>query len=143
IGVTGLAISPSTLAPGATGTATHVYTVTQADIDAGGVTNTATATGQDPDGNEVSDDSGTANDNDDPTETAISQNAKISFVKSGEYNAASGTITYTFTVTNTGNVTVSGIEIDDEQIGVTGLAISPSTLAPGATGTATHVYTVT
>jgi hypothetical protein len=39
------------------------YTITQADIDAGKVVNTALATAKDPKGNDVTDVSGTAVDN--------------------------------------------------------------------------------
>ncbi|MBK9225164.1 MAG: hypothetical protein IPO23_12125 [Flavobacterium sp.] len=37
-------------------------------------------------------------------------------------------IVYNFTVTNTGNVTVSNLTIDDAVIGVTGLVVTPSIL---------------
>jgi uncharacterized repeat protein (TIGR01451 family) len=165
IGVSGLAITPSTLAPGQTGTATATYMIAQADLDNGSITNTATATGTDPNGEPVSDDSDTGTDPDgnpiddpetvdsdgdgdptnDPTVTDLDQNPAISLVKSaavGGTGAVGDQITYTFTVTNTGNVTVSAIEIDDATIGVSGLAITPSTLAPGQTGTATATYMI-
>jgi hypothetical protein len=45
------------------------YTITQADIDAGKVVNTALATAKDPKGNDVTDVSGTAVDNNTPTTT--------------------------------------------------------------------------
>ena len=46
----------ATLAPGGVETYTRTYTVTQTDVDAGQVVNTATATGKDPDGNDVTGD---------------------------------------------------------------------------------------
>ncbi|MFO7779052.1 MAG: hypothetical protein R6V28_11920, partial [Nitriliruptoraceae bacterium] len=125
IDVTGLPISPSTLAPGQSGTATAVYNVTQADVDAGGVINQALATGQGPEGGDVTDDSGTDVDNDDQTFTELTSNPAIAMVKSETFNAEAGTVTYTFKVTNTGNATVRNIAIDDERIGVSELAIAP------------------
>ena len=53
------------------------------------------------------------------------------------------TVDYSFEVTNTGNTTLSNVSIDDATIGVTGLVVSPSMLAPGAVGTATASYTLT
>jgi gliding motility-associated-like protein len=63
-------------------------------------------------------------------------------VKRGEYNPASGTIHYTFEVTNTGKMTLWDIQIDDEKIGITGLEVVPDTLLPGASGTATATYKI-
>uniref|UniRef100_UPI0004932145 DUF7507 domain-containing protein n=1 Tax=Pedobacter sp. R20-19 TaxID=1270196 RepID=UPI0004932145 len=52
------------------------------------------------------------------------------------------TINYTFKVENTGNVTVSDLNITDTKVTVTG---GPITLAPGATDNATFTaaYTIT
>ena len=55
---------------------------------------------------------------------------------------AGQTIIYTFSVENTGNVSVSSITVDDVLTGSTDLAISPGSLAPGETGTATANYIV-
>jgi uncharacterized repeat protein (TIGR01451 family) len=140
LGITGLAVSPSTLAPGQTGTATADYAITQADIDAGSFTNTATATGTPPSGPDVTDDD---------TETVTYQEPdapSISLVKSASpsiYSTVGDVITYNFTVENTGNVNLTNVKIDDLVLGITGLAVSPSTLAPRQTGTATANYAIT
>ncbi len=162
IGVTGLVVTPSILAPGAVGSATTTYAITQANIDNGGVHNIATANGTDPNNNPVSD-----NSNDptplDPTSpdydptcptctfTDLQQTPLIELLKDGAYADTNGdgvvnvgdSIVYNFTVTNTGNVTVSNLTIDDAVIGVTGLVVTPSILAPGAVGSATTTYAIT
>ncbi|WP_422107739.1 DUF7507 domain-containing protein [Winogradskyella sp.] len=152
-----LAISPSTLAPGATGTVTATYTITQANVDAGNVTNSATATGDSPSGTDdvtdTSDDGDDLDGNtvDDPTVVTIAQNPAMELTKTalittdvGPAGASVGDeITYTFSVENTGDVTLSDIGIDDTLTGSVDLAISPSTLAPGATGTVTATYIIT
>ncbi|MEO4005726.1 gliding motility-associated C-terminal domain-containing protein [Flavobacterium sp. CAU 1735] len=151
LGVTNLAVTPATLAPGAIGTATATYVLTQSDINNGQISNTAIASGTSPQGNPVQDTSGTSTTNDTPTVTTLPQNPAIALVKTAVFNDTNAdtfaqvgeTITYTFTVTNTGNVTVNGLVINDALLGVTNLAVTPATLAPGAIGTATATYTLT
>ena len=95
--------------------------MTQADIDAGSVTNSALASGNPPTGPPVSDTSGTTGGNDTPTTTSIPQTATIALVKTagaiadidGNGPDAGDTISYTFTVTNPGTVTVNNVTIDD------------------------------
>ena len=126
-----------TLAPNESVVVTENYTITQADMDTGSVTNTATASGVDVLGNEVSDisDQGNPADGDDnPTITMLVQSPAIAIIKTAEFNddnsdgfAQSGeTITYNFVVTNVGNVALSNITITDPLIGVvvTGGSIS-------------------
>ncbi|MES2575862.1 MAG: gliding motility-associated C-terminal domain-containing protein [Bacteroidota bacterium] len=144
-GSVNLAVTPSTLAPNATGTATATYTIQQVDVDAGFVTNTATVTGTKPDSGTVTDTSGTTITNDDPTVTTLTPNPSIALVKVGAVGGA-GTlgdvITYTFTVTNTGNTTLSNIVVNDPLTASINLALTPSTLLPNATGIATATYTI-
>ena len=102
----------TTLAPAASTTCTATYTLTQVDVDAGHVANTATVTGTDPNGTDV-----TATDS---TDTPIAAGPAITLDKvagTPTGNAAGDTIDYTFIVTNTGNVTLTGVVVDDPKVG--------------------------
>jgi uncharacterized repeat protein (TIGR01451 family) len=129
----------ATLAPGASITCTASYTVTQADLDAGSVTNTATASGSFG-GNPVT--SGP----DSETATATQSpalNVTKSETSSGPYGVGD-TITYDIDVLNTGNVTLTGVTVTDPDTTVGVCApVQPGTLAPGATMTCPASYVVT
>ncbi|WP_233251750.1 DUF11 domain-containing protein, partial [Serinibacter arcticus] len=104
----------ATLAPGQNATYTATYAVTQADVDAGEVTNTATATGTPPPGTElppVPPSDVTIPSDPTPALTVV----KSSSVITDEDFVAGQEITYTFVVTNTGNVTITDaapVEVD-------------------------------
>ncbi|MBQ0910059.1 DUF11 domain-containing protein, partial [Flavobacterium sp. F-328] len=149
LGMTNVAVSPSTLAPNASGTLTQNYTITQADIDAGSVTNSAIGSATDPSNATVSDTSGTTTTNDTATVTTVPKTSSVALVKTAVYNGnatvaqVGDTITYTFTITNTGNTTLTNAVVTDAKLGLTNVAVSPSTLAPNASGTLTQNYTIT
>ncbi len=149
LGMTNVAVSPSTLAPNASGTLTQNYTITQADINAGTVTNSAIGSATDPSNATVSDTSGTTTTNDTATVTTVPKTSSVALVKTAVYNGnataaqVGDTITYTFTITNTGNTTLTNAVVTDAKLGMTNVAVSPSTLAPNASGTLTQNYTIT
>ena len=139
-----------TLATGAsqTCTADNVYTVTAADEAAGSVANTATASGVPP---------GTTL----PTRSAPSSTTTptespqplVSIIKTGVASDGFGsplrvgeTISYTYLVTNIGNVVLTSVAVDDPTLGpVTCPTPAPPGLGIGAsvTCTADSVYVVT
>jgi LPXTG-site transpeptidase (sortase) family protein len=128
----------ASLAAGASdgSTFTGSYTVTQSDIDSGSFTNTATVTGTPPSGPDVNDpDSETVTLAGTPTMTVDKSSVTASL-------SASGTVTYDYLVTNTGNVTLTGITLADDNDN-DDLSCAAATLAPGGTTacTATHTFT--
>ncbi|WP_172966882.1 gliding motility-associated C-terminal domain-containing protein, partial [Patiriisocius marinistellae] len=143
----------ATLAPGDQDdtTITGVYSIQQVDIDAGSFTNTATVFGTTPDAtivNDISDETNPAGNN--PTVTTLCQNDSIALIKTGTVNDTNGdgcanvdeTITYSFSVINNGNTTITNIDIDDPLVNVQG---GPIVLNPGDQDTTsfTAVYLVT
>ncbi|WP_025146750.1 T9SS C-terminal target domain-containing protein, partial [Pedobacter jeongneungensis] len=135
-------VIPGTLAPGATVTDSYVYQLTQADKDAGSVTNSATITGQTPANVSVSDISGTAENNNTPTVTLVPNAGSIALVKTSVFNG--NKVTYTFTIKNTGTVTLNTITLTDAKLGLNNKVITVAGgLAPGATTTDVEVYTLT
>jgi uncharacterized repeat protein (TIGR01451 family) len=127
---------------------TATYTVTQADVDAGHVVNTATANGTDTDGN-VSPDS---TDSDDvpsvaPVPTvAIEKTATVTPAADQDSVKVGDTIAYSYTVTNTGNVDLPSVAVSDPNAGpVSCPAPASPGLAPGdsLTCTADTPHTVT
>ncbi|WP_313405296.1 hypothetical protein [Aeromicrobium sp.] len=125
-----------TLAPGAKTECTTTYAVTQADVDAGEVDNTATGGGLTPSDEGVSDGS-------DEVTTSIAKNAELTttLLDSGTPKNAGDTITYTMTVANVGNVTVDDLTVVDD-LG-TAYTCDVTELAPGARATCEAVHTVT
>ncbi|MGC9355486.1 MAG: DUF7507 domain-containing protein, partial [Mariniphaga sp.] len=132
IGITGLDVVPDTLAPGSTGTATATYKISQADIDAGGVTNSAKVTSNNSRGESVEDDSGTELENDDPTVTAIEKNPSVYIEKeavlSTEKVALGDVVNFNISVENTGNVTLFNVLVEDP---LTGFEQESDQLLPG------------
>jgi uncharacterized repeat protein (TIGR01451 family) len=169
----------ASLIPGQTATYTATYTLSALDVyraagqpGATGVNNTATATGLDPTSTLVTSPGGT-------TQTTIAAGPLLTVSKVGVLDDTNGvvalqaelneTITYTYTVVNTGNVAITGIVINDThelvlvpQASFTegGLVDGPlapfgtvssdvpadgswDLLQPGATITFTYVHTVT
>ena len=131
----GLNTTIATLAPGGVETYTRTYTVTQTDVDAGQVVNTASATGKDPDGNDVTDD-----DTETVTGTKTPSIEVVKVASPATYAAAGEVIAYTITVTNTGNVTLTNVVVSDAKVG---LSETIATLAPAGVETYTRTYTVT
>ncbi|MGO4105782.1 hypothetical protein AB4Y63_17725 [Leifsonia sp. YAF41] len=135
---------PNVLAPGEKVTATATYRVTQAAVDAGQVVNTATGSGRTPTGTPVSDD--------DTFTIPITRAPAIAFDKDGEYTPgergeAGETINYTFTATNTGNVTLTGVVVTDPLPGLSDKEYHwpgvVGVLAPGQAVVVNASYTVT
>ena len=127
-------------------TCTATYTVTQADVDSGGVDNTATASGSPPE---------SAPPLTPPTSTLnvpIERLPALTLVKSADPPSAAAAgeeITYSFLVTNSGNVTITDITVSDPLVGLSVIdcgAGTPTiaTLAPADPPvTCTATYTVT
>ncbi|MBF4470831.1 gliding motility-associated C-terminal domain-containing protein [Flavobacterium sp. HJJ] len=126
----------------ANNTVTGTYTLTQNDINAGKVINSATALGKDTENKNVTDVSGTAIDNDIPTETLLIQFPEITITKDGTYvdsnhdgiTNVGDVVTYNFVVKNTGNVTLTNVTVTDNNAVITGGPIA--VLAVGATDSA-------
>uniref|UniRef100_UPI003593EEC2 DUF7507 domain-containing protein n=1 Tax=Aquiflexum sp. TaxID=1872584 RepID=UPI003593EEC2 len=127
--LTGLNTNFATLAPGASQDINTTYSVDQDDIDAGSVSNTATASVND------------ISVSDDVTVTATQSPARAisKAVTETTFAAPGDELTYTITVTNTGNVTLENISVDDP---LTGLNTNIATLAPGASQDINTTYSV-
>ncbi|MBT0957857.1 DUF11 domain-containing protein [Alphaproteobacteria bacterium KMM 3653] len=156
---------------GEVATYTLDYELLLADVDSGAVENSVTATGTSPDGttevDDISDDpdAGPAGE-DDPTRTAFEPEPSLSVLKTDDLTAfeeptlEGNIITYTITVLNTGNVTLSDVTLTD---GLSNFAPTPSavdlsadiafvsadqdsplgTIEPGETATYTLEYALT
>jgi len=126
------ALAGLTLAPGGTVTCTGNYTLTQADFDAGSVTNIATV------------DSEQVGPVSDSTTQALPQTPAMTVEKSSTTTAltAPATVAYSYLVTNSGNVTLTGISLSDDNDD-DNMSCPVTSLAPGEsmTCTATHTFT--
>ena len=130
--------TPNPLPPGGSITCTASYVVTQADINAGSVTNVAQATAK------HGTDTVTSN-QDDVTVPAI-QNPQLTLDKSTttvNYDSVGDTISYSYLVTNSGNVSLTPpYAVSDNKTTVT-CPQTPNPLNPGASITCTATYVVT
>ncbi len=144
-------VSPTILYPGELTVVTAQYPIVQNDIDMESVTNSATVFATNLLGNTISDVSNNGNSWDgqnSPTITPLTIQPELTFIKTAMVlSDNAGTmpvmIAYTFTVTNTGNVTINNCMINDVLTGTFSLIIAPSTLSPGQTGVASMTYMVT
>jgi uncharacterized repeat protein (TIGR01451 family) len=141
--VSAIECEATALAVGAVTTCEATYTLTAADVDAGSVTNSAVATGTPPGGDPVTSEPSTAI-------VPILPGPAVSLVKTADVEtvaAAGDEVAYSFLVSNAGNVTLTGIVIDETEFSGSGvlsdIACPTTTLAVGEATTCTATYTTT
>lgn len=141
-GVPNITCPAGPIAPAATLTCTASYTLTQADVDRGEVTLTASALAESV-GGDVEAGPATA-------ATEVVRTAALTLAHTATpatVTTAGQTVSYSSLVTNTGNVTLTGLAVTEDAF--TGSGMPPSIscpvteLAPTASTTCTSSYTVT
>nr|WP_039019865.1 DUF11 domain-containing protein [Halocynthiibacter namhaensis] len=146
--------------PGESWVWSFTYKITQDDVDAGGLQNTATAGGTAPNGDLVSDKSDNGDDSDgnttdDATRLEIPPMPELTTIKElvSIGTAAGEEVKYLITVTNSGNTTMSNITVVDTMTNNDGTVLSavdvavatgnPSTLPVGEAITYDVTYVLT
>ena len=141
-----IALDRTELAPGATASGTATHAVTQADVDAGTVENTASSSADSPDASKVVSNRSTVL-------TSIESLPQLTVVKTAgrthipaDEERVGEVIPYSLAVSNTGNVTVSGIELEDalaaKSLKVDWGGNASHTLAPGQSVPASASYAI-
>jgi LPXTG-site transpeptidase (sortase) family protein len=130
-------VYPASLAHGETFTCTATHTISQTDVDNKFLTNTVQATGIDPDGVTISSN----------TDSATVNSVKLTLAKSitsgDPYTALGNVIDYSYLLTNTGNVTLTGpFSVTDDKVTVT-CPPTPSSLVPTESTTCIASHTIT
>src|SRR5438105_1273078 len=127
----------STLAPTEFTSCTAIHTVDQADLDAGQVDNTGTGHATPAGGSFI-----------EPTDSATafatqrSEARRAGEVSSGDpYAAVGDVVSYGYTLTNTGNVTLSAVSVSDHNTVATA-SCAASMLAPTEFTSCTAIHTV-
>lgn len=140
---------PGVLPQGAEVTATATSPLTQTQIDAGSVTNPATADGEAelPDREVTSDDEATVLLEGAPG-ISLEKTAALASGADSTTAAVGDVVNYTFTVQNTGNVTLDGVAVSDELPGLSNIVYGTwpgdeFVLAPTQSVTATATLTLT
>src|SRR5262249_6666123 len=124
-------------------TCTARYTTTQSDVDAGSITNTATATGTPRCGPQVWATSSATVYGEKAPGISLQKTATVVGSDDGHYTAAGQTVDYSYLITNTRNVTVDPVTLLDHRPGLQDLTCPDTSLAPGAHETCTASYTTT
>jgi hypothetical protein len=131
----------TTLAPGESTICTATYTLTQADVDAGTVDNTATATAIPPSGPAITSPPATAA-VPIPAQPGLTLDKTAGAVVDANGTGmpdAGDTVTYSFQVTNTGNVTLTGVAVDDPLLAAAAIPITcPAQPLPPGQSTTCH-----
>jgi hypothetical protein len=137
--------TPDSLDPGSSITCTASHTITLADLNAGSVKNIASAIGRTAPAGEGGG-SPVTSDPDDETVNAIADTS-LSIVKTATpttYSALGQVISYSYLVTNTGNVTLyQTFTIDDNVATDESCPATPTSLDPGSSITCSASHTIT
>ena len=131
----GVSCPATSIAVGDSMTCTATYVLVQADVNAGSISNTATA-----DSNETGPVSSSLT-------VSLSPNAALTLVKSSDATpdpAVGETITYSYVATNGGEVTLTGVTVTDVHGGIggsfSGVSCPATSLAVGDSMTCTATY---
>ncbi len=139
-------VTPATVAPGASVVCIGGHTISQAEVDAGQIDNVATATGQDPRGIDTTGVGATTTPTDEPDPALVLDKTAGALVDRDADGrlSTSDLVPFTIVATNTGNVTLHGVTVRDEQLSsMVCNPVVPADLAPAQSVTCTGSHVVT